>query len=149
MTLETLERLRLELADSPILRADFLPTIDEIDRVSQDLSLTFVADYREFLLSFGGAMVGPYPIFGLRPVEVMGNDHWSAADITMRFRNNGLPGTEDWLIFSEDHAGNPIGMNSTGQVWIFDHDFGGSTLLAPTFEAYLRIRCLGMATSIE
>ena len=94
-------------------------------------------------------MVGPYPIFGLRPVEVMGDDHWSAVDITKCFRNNGLPGTEDWLIFSEDHAGNPIGMNSTGEVWIFDHDFGGSALLAPTFEAYLRIGCLGMVTSDE
>ncbi len=57
---------------------------------------------------FGGAMVGPYPIFGLRPVEVMGDNHWSVVDVTRRYRIDGVAGTEDWVVFSEDHAGNPV-----------------------------------------
>lgn len=144
MTNEMIERLRAKLAESPILRAESLPTSEEVDHASQELGVPFVADYRQFLLMFGGAMVGPYPIFGLRPVEVMGDDHWSVVDVTRHYRNDGVPGTEKWIVFSEDHSGNPVGMDADGVVWIHDHDFGGLTELAPTFEAYVRTQCLNM-----
>lgn len=64
---ETIERLSVELTESPVLRAESLPTIDEINHASQELGVPFDADYFEFLLKFGGAMVGPYPIFGYAP----------------------------------------------------------------------------------
>jgi len=89
-------------------------------------------------------MVGPYPIFGLRPVEVMGDDHWSVIDVTKRYRKGGVPGSEAWVVVSEDHAGNPVGMDANGAIWIYDHDFGGLTGLAPSFEEYLRTQCLTM-----
>lgn len=141
---EIMKLLQEALAEAPVLRADSLPTIEEIDKASHELGVPFVADYREFLLTFGGAMVGPYPIFGLRPVEVMGTDHWSVVDVTIQYRNDGVPGTEEWIVFSEDHAGNPVGIDADGKVWIHDHDFGGITLLSLTFEGYLRARCLAM-----
>lgn len=146
MTNETIECLRAELAESPILRAVSLPTSEEIDAASLALGVPFVGDYREFLLMFGGAMVGPYPIFGLRPVEVMGNDHWSVVDVTKHYRNDGVPGTKDWVVFSEDHAGNPVGMDEKGAVWIHDHDFGGISNLASSFEEYVREQCLKLLT---
>ncbi len=58
MTGETIERLQAKLTESPILRAESLPTSEEIDQASLELAVPFAADYREFLLMLGGAMVG-------------------------------------------------------------------------------------------
>ena len=91
-------------------------------------------------------MVGAYPIFGLRPVSVMGRDRWSVVDITHQYRENNVPGCDAWVIISEDHAGNPVGMARDGVVWIHDHDFGGISQLAKTFEEYVRVQCLGLKT---
>ncbi len=77
MNPETTTRLTDKLSASPILRAESLPSAAEIDDVSSEIGVPFSSDYRDFLLKFGAAMVGPYPIYGLRPVEVMGDDSWS------------------------------------------------------------------------
>jgi len=90
----------------------------------------------------GGGMVGPYPIFGLRPVDVMGTDQWSVVDVTRHYRSDGVPGVDKWAVISEDHAGNPIGMDGEGVIWIHDHDFGGVSTIARTFEEYVRVHCL-------
>ncbi len=142
---ETIRRLRVELAKSPILCAASSPTNEEIDQASQELNVPFASDYREFLIMFGGAMVGPYPVFGLRPVEVMGNE-WSVVNVTARYRNDGVPGCDDWVVLSEDHSGNPVGMDSKGTIWIHDHDFGGITPLAEDFEEHILVRCLSFNT---
>lgn len=149
MMTETLEHLQVKLGASPIRRAGSVPTSEEINQASKVLGVPFAADYREFLLEFGGAMVGPYPIFGLRPVEVMGDDHWSVIGVTRHYRNEAVPGTAEWVVFSEDHAENPIGMEANGVVWIHDHDFGSVVMLAPNFEEYLRTRCLNMDTGLS
>jgi len=146
VTRETIQCLQGKLAESPILHAESLPTDGEIDHASERLGVPFVADYRQFLLLFGGAMVGPYPIFGLRPVEAMGSE-WSVVDVTTRYRNDSVPGCDEWVVFSEDHSGNPIGMDPKGVVWIYDHDFGGIALLASGFEEYVRVQCLGLNAS--
>ena len=143
---DTIENLRAKLGESPILCAESVPNMDEIESASEALGVPFATDYREFLLVFGAAMVGPYPIFGLRPVEVMGDDEWSVVDMTQRYRNDGVPGSDAWVVFSEDHAGNPIGMDASGKVWIHDHDFGGVMELAASFEEYIRNQCLKLPT---
>lgn len=148
MTNDTLERLRAKLAESPVLRADSLPSSEEIDHASHELGVPFGTDYREFLLMFGGAMIGPYPIFGLRPVEVMGDDHWSVVDVTRQYRNDGVPGSEAWVVISEDHSGNPVGMDSDGAIWIHDHDCGGIAPLAKDFEEYVRKQCLNLEVDV-
>lgn len=146
MTNETIQQLRAKLLESPILRAESIPTSEEIDQASLELGVPFATDYREFLLTFGGAMVGPFPIFGLRPVEVMGDDHWSVLDVTRHYRNDGVPGSEAWVVISEDHSGNPVGMDAEGKVWVYDHDFGGLTALASSLEEYIRIHCLRLTS---
>lgn len=87
-------------------------------------------------------MVGPHPIFGLRPVEVMDVDLWSVVDVTRWYRSDGVPGTDQWIIISDDHCGNPVGIDRNGAVWIHDHDFGGIDHLAKDFEDYIRTWCL-------
>jgi hypothetical protein len=145
MMTDTIARLDIDLGDSPVLRAHTLPSVADVDSAEQQIGVPFPPDYRQFLLLFGGAMVGPYPVFGLRPVEVMGDDEWSVIDVTQRFRKNMVPGCEKWVVFSKDHAGNPVGLDATGAVWIHDHDFGGISPLAANFEEYVRVRCLKLS----
>ena len=146
MNKETLDRLDHMFAESPIMRASELPSESEVDAASKEIGIKFPEDYREFLLRYGGAMVGAYPIFGLRPAEVMGKSRWSVVDMTRQVRSWGLDGVSNWIVFSEDHAGNPIGMDADGKVWIYDHDFGGVTELAGSFEEYIREHCLELST---
>jgi len=142
MMQDTIERLDAKFAESPILRALGVPSESEIAHAEQKLGIPFADDYREFLHRYGGAMVGPYPVFGLRPVEVMGTGHWSVLDVTQHYRSDGVPSTDRWAVISEDHAGHPIGIDRNGVIWIHDHDFNGTLQLASTFEEYIRTRCL-------
>jgi hypothetical protein len=139
---ETIDRLDAEFAEFPILRANGTPSKAEIALAEQQIGVPFDEDYREFLLRYGGGMVGPYPIFGLRPVDVMGTDHWSVLDVTRHYHSDGVLGVEQWVVISEDHAGNPVGMDAEGAIWIHDHDFGGISAIAGSFEEYIRDRCL-------
>ena len=143
---DTWDHLEQEASEFPMMRASELPSESEVDAASKEIGIPFPEDYREFLLRYGGAMVGPYPIFGLRPAEVMGKSRCSVVDVTRQVRSSGLDGVSNWIVFSEDHAGNPIGMDADGKVWIYDHDFGGVTKLAEGFEEYIRTQCLKLPT---
>ncbi len=143
---DTIKRLDAKFAGCPIIRAADVPTATEIIQAELEIGVRFPDDYREFLLRYGGATVGPYPVFGLRPVEVMGVNHWSVVDVTRHYRSDGVPGTDQWVVISEDHAGNPIGIDQGGTVWIHDHDFGGRALLTTSFEDYIRTRCLKLSS---
>jgi len=142
MKTDTWKRLDEERDEFSIMFAEDVPSEEEVDAGSAEIGMPFPPDYRDFLLRYGGAMVGAYPIFGFREAEVMGKTSWSVVDMTKRFRSFAIEGTSGWIVFSEDHAGNPIGMDADGKVWIFDHDFGGIAELTADFEEYLRKRCL-------
>ena len=141
MTPDTIAKLDQMFIECPIMRAKHIPTVEEVDAASQVVGVPFSDDYREFLLRYGGAMVGPYPIYGLREVEVMEGGRWSVIEVTKEVRQLGVPEFADWFIFSEDHAGNPIGIDINGTVWIYDHDFGEIAELVSDFEAYIRKQC--------
>jgi hypothetical protein len=126
----------------PFLRAGIVDPV-EIDEASAAVGLPFPEAYREFLAEHGAAIVGPYPIFGLRPVEDMGGD-WSVVELNRRYRSDRWRGVEDWVIVSADHAGNPFGIDRSGRVWISDHDSGAMHQVAESFEEFLRTRCLGL-----
>jgi hypothetical protein len=53
-----------------------------------------------------------------------------------------VPGNPNWLIISEDHAGNSVGLADDGKVYVWDHDFGQIVQIADGFEDYLRKKCL-------
>ncbi len=139
---DTIDRLDEMFAESPVMRAEEVPTTVEVDAASQQVGVPFPDDYREFILRYGGAAVGPYPVFGLRASDVMEEDRWSVVDVTNEIRRAGIERASDWIVFSEDHAGNPIGMDINGKVWIYDHDFGGVAEFASSFEEYIRTQCL-------
>ncbi len=80
----TWQHLNEKFEEFPILKGEGVP-ITEIDAVSTTLGMPFPEDYREFVHRYGSAMVGAFPIFGLRPAEVMGND-WSVIDVNQDYR---------------------------------------------------------------
>jgi len=138
---DTIDRLDALFAEFPILRAADVPSEAEIAQAEREIGVLFSEDYREFLLRYGGGMVGPYPIYGMRPVEVMGN-RWHVRELTQDYRSDDVPGVERWVVISEDHGGNPLGMDANGAIWIHDHDFGGVSAIADSIEQYIRVNCL-------
>lgn len=123
----------------PMLRAEGV-SVEEIQTASRSIGLPFPESYRDFLARYGAAIVGPYPIYGLREVEPMG-DVGSVVDVNFDVRQE-WPHLVGWLIISNDLAGNPIGLQSDGSVWLADHEFGENVLQAKEFEDFLREKCL-------
>jgi hypothetical protein len=136
----TIALLEQDFNECPFLYGGEVP-LEEIDQAAAALGMAFPQDYVEFVRRFGGGIVGPYRIFGLRKASAMGRA-FSVVRITMDFRLQHWPGTDKWIIISEDHAGNPIGVDADGKVWISDHDFGQIVQIAASFEDYLRKKCL-------
>jgi hypothetical protein len=123
-----------------MLKAEPVPAA-EVTAASATMRLSFPADYSEFLERYGAALVGPFPIFGLRAVEAMGNE-WSVVEVNRRYRADNWPGVQNWLVVSADHSGNPMGIDRDGRVWISDHDLGGISPVGDDFEDFLRKKCL-------
>jgi cell wall assembly regulator SMI1 len=137
---ETILKLEREFEQFPFLRAETAATEEEIEAASHAISVGLPLDYRHFLMRFGGAIVGAYPIFGLKPVAAMGN-RWSVIEVNRRYRSDGWPSIEDWLVISADAAGNPIGIDGDGRIRLWDHDFGAVIEIAPNFDEFV-IQCL-------
>jgi hypothetical protein len=114
---------------------------DEIDEAAIALEWQLPPDYRDFLRRYGSAIVGRYPIYGIRPALILGRD-WSVVEINRRYREDQWPGVDGWLIISTDHGGNPFGFAPDGRIWISDHEFGVIEPVAENFEHFLRKECL-------
>ena len=127
----------------PVMRAESV-AYEEIDATAAAAEVELPKDYREFIHRYGGAIVGPLPIIGLRKAPAMAGTESTVFDVTKHFRRQGWRGVNDWLVISVDHAGNPIGLDKDGKVWIFDHDAGNLEVIADDFEDFLRKRCLKM-----
>jgi hypothetical protein len=129
---EALERLFRQF---PVLLAGSTPSESEVVAVETQLGRRLDPSHRDFVLRYGGALVGSVPIIGLRESETMG--HGLLADVNSRFRSEPWPHVRDWVVFSVDLAGNPIGYDTNGVVWSWDHDAGATCRLADTFEGFL------------
>ncbi len=140
---DTWEKLDAMFQKHSILKAEAVP-LQEINESAVQIGIPLPSDYVEFIHRYGGAIVGPFPIFGLRKAKPMGNEDGSFVEVTAQFRRQRWPGTERWIVISSDHAGNPVGLDGNGQVWISDHDAGVVEVIADNFEDYLRKRCLKM-----
>jgi len=110
-----------------------------VDALAEKLGRPLPPDYREFLLRYGGAVVGSYSIYGVRQAQAgMGRAPQSVVDLNERWRRPGWPHANEWLIVSEDGYGNPIGIADDGRVLSWDHDLGGIHELGSSFEDFLR-----------
>ena len=141
MNKETIALLNEMFSEFPVMVAEPADP-REIDDLEKQLEFSLPGQYRAFLERYGGAIVGAYPVFGVKSAPAMSQGDDLAWDVTSRFRKAGWEGTANWLVISEDQAGNPIGLDRDGIVWICDHEAGGIQQLASTFEEYLRVWCL-------
>jgi len=72
----------------------------------------------------------------------MSSDVESVVDLTNHFRKQQWPGAENWVVFSMDQGGNPIGLDADGRVWLSDRDCCQIVAICQTFEEFLRAYCL-------
>lgn len=128
-------------AGRKLTRATEVPSDEEIAVAETELSCVFDDDYAAFLRRYGGATVGPFPVFGLRPVEAMG-EPWSVTEVTRQLREQAWAGTDQWYVISDDGFGNPIGLANDGRVMVSDHDAGQISQVARNFEEFLLKNCL-------
>lgn len=141
MTTDTWQRLESLFTDHPVMKAEPVP-FAEIEAASKELGVPFPADYVEFVEKYGGAVVGPLSVIGLRQAIPMGDEETSIVDVTKRFRSDEWPGADSWAVISVDHSGNPYGLASDGAVWLSDHDYDEIIKVADSFETFLRTQCL-------
>jgi hypothetical protein len=137
MTKEILEALEADFKKHPVLVGTSVPA-REVAELEKAVGFALPADYKTFVERFGGAIIGPYSVFGLRSSDAMGDDESSAIEVTWRFRKQRWKGTENWLVISMDHAGNPFGLDEEGRVFLSDHDAGVVEKVADTFEDFIR-----------
>jgi hypothetical protein len=138
---DTWRRLDEQFTEFPVSRSESVSEA-EVDAALAAVGRPFPSDYREFVIRYGGAAVGSYPIFGVRSAEVMSDD--TVVDINETYRADGWPGADEWLIVSMDLGGNPVGISEDGRVWTHDHDVQQTFLLADSFEQFLRRECMGL-----
>jgi hypothetical protein len=135
---DTWERLAAIYAKYPALCAQAGASRDELDAAAARLGVPLPAEYREFVVRFGGGHAGSLPVAGLREWGAAGAGEWSVVEKTERFRAEGWPGTQVWAVFSDDGFGNPVGFDAAGRVWLSDHDDRRCVCLEARFEDWLR-----------
>lgn len=114
----------------------------EISEASARLGIAFPSDYSDFLRRCGGGHLGSYAIAGLRRWEFAADEEWSVVARTKFFRQQRYPGTERWVVFTDDGFANPIGFDAEGRVWLSDHHSTEFVGLELSFEAWLRRHAL-------
>jgi hypothetical protein len=116
---------------------------EEIESAATTLGVNLDPDYIDFVRRFGGGGLGSYPIFGLRPAGLLGND-WSFVEQTLIFRSIWSETAPlDWYIFS-DSNGNPIGQSLDHRVWAyyFDSAYEPVVCIAKSFADFVERVCL-------
>ena len=142
MNQETISRLDSFFTAAPFMKGGGAQS-SAIDDAEKALGVPFADDYRLFLGRYGGALVGPYPIYGLTRAEPMDVRLWSVVSVTEHFRKQQWPGVDSSYVVSMDLAGNPIFMDASGKVVSFDHDAGREFAVADDFSAYVK-QCLAL-----
>jgi len=99
--------------------------------------MTIPPDYRELLLRWGAARLGPFRLYGLRPVEELG-PVGSIIEHNRHFREWVL-GTDGRFFISEEGSGNPVGILPDGRIAVADHEAAGEvTIYAESLEEFVR-----------
>jgi len=137
MNQKTIQKLNKVYADFPFSKATKPALIEDVKLLESNLGFDLPEDYKQFLSLYGAGSVGRNPIFGFGSSKDMGLSQGSAWDETLLHREQKWQGTENWLVFSVDRSGNPIGLDCNGAVWVSDHNYGSIDKLADSFEDYL------------
>ncbi|MBA3707846.1 MAG: SMI1/KNR4 family protein [Planctomycetes bacterium] len=139
----TIAAITSSLEKLPNCRSEAVTNEGEISNAEKQLGVTFSPDYKQFLNIFGGAVVGRRLIYGLRLAEYMhGNKDFTVIGATNQYRTKKWPSVSAWYVVSADGAGNPIGVDSEGAVWIFDHNQMRAEKIYAGFDEWIVNDCL-------
>lgn len=108
----------------------------EIIQAEKDLDVNFDEDYVEFLTLFGGSFVG-LPIYGFKNSEMLSDQ--TIVDLTKEFREsyaleNRFDQIQKSYVISIEGNGDPMIINSEGEVLIYNHDDDVLEQIATSFE---------------
>ena len=114
-------------------------TQEEIAMAESRLEIKLDADYKTFIKRFGGFHAG-VTVHAFNNGSTMGNE--SIIDLTVwsrkSFRESEvLPEINDCMVFSDDGTGNPIALNSKGEVIVFFHDTLETEVLSKSFVEFI------------
>ncbi|MBW0627553.1 SMI1/KNR4 family protein [Escherichia coli] len=124
MNQELLERVRKEITSDQDMVLYGIPASDEdITHAENILNIKFNDQYIQFIKLFGGAF-GGISIHAFNNGSLIGNA--TVIDLTQKFRETYSDLDKDILnsfyAVSDDGSGNPILMNTDGEIFIFLHD---------------------------
>lgn len=124
MNQELLERVRKEITSDQDMVLYGNPASDEeIARAENMLNIKFNDQYIQFIKLFGGAF-GGISIHAFNNGSLIGNA--TVIELTKKFRETYSDLDKDILssfyVISDDGSGNPIIMNTDGEIFIFLHD---------------------------
>lgn len=127
MKKELIERLRRFLSAHDMMGT---PASDEqVVCAEQELGVKFSPDYIDFVKNFGKAYAG------MMINALDGNEN--VVDETKSFREV-HPDVADTYVISDDGSGNPIMINSKGEVEIYYHDSDAEIeIIASSLEQYI------------
>ena len=115
-------------------------TDDEIFHAEKILNVKFNDSYVQFIKKFGGAWSG-FDIHAFRNGSSLGKG--TVIDLTNDFRlgaGEDIPvELKDAYVISTDGSGNPIFMNTQGNIFIFLHDSWDVELMYSSFDEFLMI----------
>ncbi|HEA7082963.1 TPA: SMI1/KNR4 family protein, partial [Escherichia coli] len=124
MNQELLERVRKEItSDQDMVLYGILASDEDITHAENILNIKFNDQYIQFIKLFGGAF-GGISIHAFNNGSLIGNA--TVIDLTKKFRETYSDLDKDILnsfyAVSDDGSGNPILMNTDGEIFIFLHD---------------------------
>lgn len=129
MKKETIEKLEKYLKNFDF---DLIPNDQiDIDYIEKSLNIKINNDYKEFLLIFGGCFVG-LPIYGVKNCKLL--EDITVVQLTNDFRADGVDLNVGCYVISMDGSGNPIYLNSSNHIMIYDHDLGKEKVFEIDFE---------------
>lgn len=140
MTQDLINKIEQELNPIPSINLRGVPANDsQIIDAQNQLKIKFHNDYVIFIKNFGGAYVG-LPIYAFENNEMMTNQ--TVVDLTMGFREDYLDDKRSEIlngacVISFDGGGNPILIDSSGQVIIIYHDSDEYKIFASTFSEFI------------
>lgn len=124
MNQELIERVRKEITSDQDMVLYGIPASDEeITHAESMLNIKFNDQYIQFITLFGGAF-GGISIHAFNNGSLIGNA--TVTDLTEKFRKTYSDLDKNILkafyVLSDDGSGNPILMNTDGEIFIFLHD---------------------------
>lgn len=103
----------------------------DIKQAEEKLNVVFDPDYKQFIKLFGGCYVG-VDVYGIKNSNDL--EDKSIIDLTEEYKKSGWNIPKGSYVISFDSSGNPIMINNSGEIILFDHDNFSLIKLADSFE---------------